>query len=138
MTTFQRQYDVFRVTRGGVTRTAINVNHDEAMLNMAMVLAAYDAKTWQLQPENPRGLVRILNLNTNDYHMVIILETEASERRAIQEREAFNHAWLARTVMVNGSEHPRDYTVDPDVTPTDGLIYDLRDGDDEYAESAGV
>lgn len=141
MTSTQRMYDVFRVTRGGVTMTAVNVNREEAILNMSLVLAAYNSN-WQLQPENPRGMVRVLNTISNDYHIIAMVETDDSiNRREGNTAERTTPRWLVQVAPVIPSVYDRDYLVNADLTPTDDLVTDRwrdsADGRDSQQE-AGV
>lgn len=139
MQTTQRQYDVYRVTRGGVIWMAKNVNHEEAIMTMAITLAAYD-DSWQIQPENPRGMVKVLDSNSGDYHMLILIETETSRER----QEAVRMARVAENKsnwLV--SYHPLDMVhanTDNLNTPVDGYVTDYREGadavDGEEAQSA--
>lgn len=132
--TTQRMYDVFRVTRGGVIGMARNVNHEEAVTTMAITLAAYDA-SWQIQPENPRGMVKVLDTNSGDYHMVILLETEASRNRYEEARLSRlaeqKSTWLVQFHSQNGLDLPRVNTDDMN-TPVDGYTVtdELSDGID--------
>lgn len=139
MTSTQRMYDVFRVTRGGVTMTAVNVNREEAILNMSLVLAAYNSN-WQLQPENPRGMVRVLNIISNDYHIIAMVETDDSINRREGTAERTTPRWLVHVAPVTPSAYDRDYLVDVDVTPTDDLVVDWLDRADgrDAQQEAGV
>lgn len=124
----ERAYDVFCVTRKQVTQPARNVSKGDALLTMSVVLAAY-GDNWQLQPENPTGCVRVINLHTEEYHIVMVIETEISQRSHDVERvvERQQLRWLARVNEIETFHvgESIDYTINPDAnTPTENLLVD--------------
>ncbi len=140
----ERMYDVYRITLTETIQKAWNVSKDDALLTMSTVLAAYGSN-WQLQPEHPLGMVKVINIHTSEYHIVAICETELSQSRhevdRIMERQQIR--WLAQVNQVEtfhvGEQSTEDYTVDADKTPTENLILDwLRDGSEDEIEVANV
>ncbi len=130
-----RMYDVFCITLPSVIQKAWNVSKDDALLTMARTLADYGSN-WQLQPENPRGVVKVINLLTSEYHIVAVIETELSQSRHEVDRiiERQQLRWLANVNRIEtfqvGIEAADDYTVDPDRTPYEDIADSLRDGSD--------
>ncbi len=123
----ERLYDVFCITQPAVIQKAANVSKDEALLTMSTVLASY-GDNWQLQPENPRGMVKVVNIHTSEYHIIALTETELSQTRHEVERtvERQQLRWLARVNEVETFHvgEGMDYTVDVDATPSERDIVD--------------
>lgn len=132
----ERLYDVFVVTREKVITRAVNVSKDDALLTMSKALADY-GDNWQLQSEYPTGCVKVVNLHSQEYHIVLVIETDLSHRRHEMKRAAEHQPWLARSVnledLVTYGESSIDFTVDPDRTPTEFLDA-VRDGADMVEE----
>lgn len=138
MTTTQAMYDVYRVSLTQVHPAALNVSREEALIQVSLILASYN-DNWQIQPENPRGMVRVVNTISNDYQIVAMVETTDSiNRREGNTTERTTPRWLVQTAHIKPSEYDRDYNADsmtPDASVIDWL--DRADGRD-IAQEAGV